>query len=180
MNEGLIGVATRLISYTPACRRLFFTSYCSSKMNQSTMGTGEKSSEKDPKADKVICVAKPAAVSATSAFEPKTKHKIACKHCLEQPCILRSFLKPRLDQIGEHYHDAGASNKEIRYELYHQASSFLHGRLGKGVRRILPQCVEGYIKNKYPNAAGQQYVGYKDGTQDTHSVSSASGYESDY
>jgi hypothetical protein len=40
-------------------------------------------------------------------------------------------------------------------------TNMMGGRLGKGVRKQLPKCVVGEIKDAYPAERGTQYVGFQ-------------------
>ena len=41
---------------------------------------------------------------------------------------------------------------------------FIHARLGRGVRRVIPACVIRLIRETFPSEDGT-YVGYRDGTE---------------
>ena len=51
-------------------------------------------------------------------------------------------------------------NKSYRYAAYRQFCWFIHSRLGKGVRRVIPACVVSKIREQFPSSDGV-YVGFK-------------------
>ena len=63
---------------------------------------------------------------------------------------------------GDELYNQGISNREIRYALYRDATTFISGYLGKGNRKELPDCVVCKIRDSYP-AEGGNYVGFKKG-----------------
>ena len=83
-----------------------------------------------------------------------------CKHCKKDPCCLIDHLACILS-FGEEYKDQGRSNNEIRYALYRDVTYEMNGTLGRGVRKKLPQCIELFIKNKWPKPMEQvSHVGF--------------------
>ena len=76
--------------------------------------------------------------------------------------------KPSLMQymatMGDEMKESGSDNKAIRFALYSVASRFVHGTLGKGNRKPLPQCVQTEIRDCYPAHIGESYTGFKEGT----------------
>ena len=54
--------------------------------------------------------------------------------------------------------EEGLTNKEIRFQLYQQAIYELHGHLGQGNRKELPDCVYADIHDLYHD---KEYVGFK-------------------
>ena len=51
-----------------------------------------------------------------------------------------------------------------RYAAYRQFCWFIHSRLGKGVRRVIPSCVISKIRERYPSEDGI-YTGFKEGSE---------------
>jgi hypothetical protein len=82
-----------------------------------------------------------------------------CWLCNGDPCYLE-YMRVSFEEWEEDYPTDMFCNKEIRYALYRRSSELLHGRLGYGIRKPLPQCVEKFIKDKYPEEDGQ-YKGFQ-------------------
>ena len=89
--------------------------------------------------------------------------KEACRFCGEQPCVIdanESAIYEGFLGLLEYFGDAdNLLPEEIRFRLYRYASSFLHGTLGSGNRKKLPQCVMTEIRDLAPSKTG--YVGFK-------------------
>ena len=54
--------------------------------------------------------------------------------------------------------------RSYRYAAYRQFTWFIHTKLGKGVRRVIPACVVKKIRERYPSEVGE-YTGFKDGEE---------------
>jgi hypothetical protein len=67
-----------------------------------------------------------------------------------------------ITEIGETDEVMGKTNKEIRFALYSYMSKVLHGYLGKGNRRKLPDCVTREVHDSYPKKNGETYTGFRD------------------
>ncbi|XP_057310668.1 uncharacterized protein LOC130648668 [Hydractinia symbiolongicarpus] len=92
------------------------------------------------------------------------------KHCLLDhpdfvPVVL---LKNNLWTALVGLHDRGSrglssrnnvSNRSYRYAAYRQFCWFIHTRLGRSVRRVIPACVVTMIRQEYPSPDGK-YVGF--------------------
>jgi hypothetical protein len=92
-------------------------------------------------------------------FQPRQE----CQHCHATPCVINvDQMYDNLMEVGHDMEATGYSNHEIRYRLYRDASTILFGRQGAGVRKKLPLCVEGDIRDAYPNPPNVQYVGFQE------------------
>lgn len=52
-----------------------------------------------------------------------------------------------------------ADNNAMRHGAYRQFILWRHGRLGQGVRRVIPSCVVCKVRRVYPSANGH-YTGF--------------------
>ena len=52
----------------------------------------------------------------------------------------------------------------LRYAAYRQLCWWIHTRLGKGLRRIIPACVVKKIREEYPSADGS-YTGFQENSE---------------
>ena len=51
--------------------------------------------------------------------------------------------------------------RAYRYAAYRQFTWWMHGWLGKRVRRVIPSCAVNLIRNSFPEL-NNIYIGYKD------------------
>ena len=54
--------------------------------------------------------------------------------------------------------------RSYRYASYRQFTWWVHNRIGKGVRRVIPSCVVKLIREVFPSPDGQ-YVGFQSGNK---------------
>jgi len=90
------------------------------------------------------------------------KIAVRCPHCERCPCVLNvDDNYETLMDIGASLEEEGNTNKQIQFKLYIEAARMCFGRLGKGNRRVLPNCVTGEIHDAYPEKDGK-YVGFRE------------------
>jgi hypothetical protein len=96
---------------------------------------------------------------------PEDNLVVTCKYCEQTPCWLEQGLYDRMVELEEIIRDEAIdqklNNKQIRFQLYREATTFIHGHLGKGRRIELPCCVRGEILDLAPAPDGQ-YTGFKE------------------
>ncbi|XP_063959319.1 uncharacterized protein LOC135154986 [Lytechinus pictus] len=76
--------------------------------------------------------------------------------CLNKPS-LRVFLSLR---SKDHRIPGNMGNESYRFAAYRIWSDYLHGYMGKGVRRPLPACVVTRVRQEFPEETGV-YVGFE-------------------
>jgi hypothetical protein len=83
----------------------------------------------------------------------------ACIHCgRTDDCYWKQY-ETELREEGELMADS--SNKNIRFKLYQTVVQQIHGHLGRGNRTPTPGCVHAKVKELWPEANEQDYVGYQ-------------------
>ncbi|XP_057290227.1 P2X purinoceptor 7-like [Hydractinia symbiolongicarpus] len=79
-----------------------------------------------------------------------------------------SYLPPNLEERIRYSYSFlqapkdNVPNKAYRYAAYRQFTWWVHVRLGKSVRRVIPSCVVNKIRDTFP-APDNIYTGFKDG-----------------
>jgi hypothetical protein len=86
-----------------------------------------------------------------------------CMECSSSPCIVLQDECSNITEIGETHEAMGKTMKDIRFTLYCYMSKVLHGYLGKGNRRKLPDCITTReVYDSYPKKNGDVYTGFHD------------------
>jgi hypothetical protein len=89
--------------------------------------------------------------------------EVLCVFCQSTPCLLTQGLYDSLTEAEEYIrdcdHECKLTNKEVRFQLYRHATTWMHGYLGKSRRIEIPQCVRTEILDMAPEPNGQ-YVGF--------------------
>ena len=87
----------------------------------------------------------------------------ACQGCGYQRCVWETFKDDNEEylcllrsKISE-----GRRPGEVRKLVYRDITRSMHGTMGSGVRRKLPNCVEDNVRRMFPSNDGK-YMGYKD------------------
>ena len=95
----------------------------------------------------------------------KTDEFATCVYCNYSPCILDQGLYEVLSEGGllrGDDNDIHSIRKQIRYDMYRQASRFIYGILRKGNRKQLPHCVVAEIHDFAPEDVKENYVGFQE------------------
>ncbi|XP_071959428.1 P2X purinoceptor 7-like [Antedon mediterranea] len=79
--------------------------------------------------------------------------------CLH-PAVIRTALVARTDIRRDSIVDP-IPNETFRLQAYRQFTYWVHDRLGKAVRRVIPACVVNKIRKDFPSIDGN-YVGFKE------------------
>ena len=94
-----------------------------------------------------------------------------CDHCCTAPCEWENHKDSMILDVEiwlDIYRTNGLTSKpkpnEIRKECYRLFSFIINGRLGRGNRRKLPDCIVHKIRETYPNEEGNDegYMGFKE------------------
>ena len=87
---------------------------------------------------------------------PDEEEKWKCPNCSHSPCSLLQW-QDKLERVVD-LMAPEVTNKEKRYHMYRHCTRRLHGRLGKGNCKPLPQCFQQGLKELYPS---EEYTGFK-------------------
>lgn len=78
-------------------------------------------------------------------------------------CIHGEVLKTTLRMLNNLRGDAiNISNRSMRYAGYRQYTMWVHNRLGKGVRKVIPSCSIWAIRDAYPEIGNLGYVPFQE------------------
>jgi hypothetical protein len=89
---------------------------------------------------------------------PDFEATVLCQSVLTVSIRMRNNLR-RTSQREPFTHDL------LRHQAYTQFSMWVHNKLGRGVRRVVPACAVHLVHKAYPDARGQ-YHGFDDGLSD--------------
>ena len=79
--------------------------------------------------------------------------------CLD-PDVLQTALV-LLANVRFHSYNQPIQNKTNRLAAYRQFTYWIHSRLGRHVRRVIPACVINQVRLMYPEPSGE-YIGYQE------------------
>lgn len=89
--------------------------------------------------------------------------QIMCYICGEKPCDWIQYGKELIQRGVEMFSgEEMVSNKIIRKTVYRMYVYTKYGHLGKGKRVRIPICVRDRIREKWPEANPEDYMGHKD------------------
>jgi DNA-directed RNA polymerase subunit M/transcription elongation factor TFIIS len=88
--------------------------------------------------------------------EPPAEDEWHCPVCKNSPCLFLQYQDEVERQVDIMYPEV--TNKQKRYHMYRHMSRRLHGHLGKGKRKPLPECFTRGLRELFPS---EDYVGFK-------------------
>lgn len=83
-------------------------------------------------------------------------------------CLYRRGLEGKMHVYTSSNYDGRrlTYNARLRYVAYRSFSHWVHGRLGRGVRQPIPQCVTKRIQQEFPAQSPDEYTGYREAELD--------------
>ena len=92
---------------------------------------------------------------------------MTCEHCCKSLClwsryedvVMRNYYDEVEDTINVDNGTIDEINSRKRKALYKLYVWYRFGRLGKGIRKVLPQCVKDGIRNHFPEL-DNDYMGH--------------------
>ena len=92
-----------------------------------------------------------------------------CFHCGEKPCFWLNFKEEILSSTVKNMDDCLVSNSLLRKKAYQMFVYFKYGRLGKGNRVRIPECVLDGIRKVWPETDQANYMGHNDDYEEYNS-----------
>lgn len=81
----------------------------------------------------------------------------------KQVCLTREVLRATLNGLNNTRGDRiNVCNRSLRYAGYRMFTWWVHNRLGRGVRKVIPSCAIWAIRNAYPEADNMHYVPFQE------------------
>ena len=78
-------------------------------------------------------------------------------------CLLEEVLKTTLYGLNNLRGDTiHLCNRSLRYAAYRMFTWWVHNRLGRGVRKVIPSCAIWDIRNAFPESDNTHYVPYQE------------------
>lgn len=78
-------------------------------------------------------------------------------------CLQREVLKTVLHMLNNmRGDDINIQNRSLRYAGYRQYTWWVHNRLGRGIRKVIPSCAIWAIRDTYPELADFSYVPFQE------------------
>ena len=117
------------------------------------------------------CVAMPTVTESLCCNELReARDKMGQNACItlhaafERVCLDPDVLETALVLVANvrfHFYSQPIQNKTYRLAAYRQFTYWIHSRLGRHIRRVIPACVVNQVRRMYPEPSGQ-YIGYQE------------------
>ena len=88
-----------------------------------------------------------------------TDHPSFERVCLDSEVLQTALVAMR--EVRFEDYQVPVPQRTFRLAAYHQFTWWIHTRLGRSVRQVIPACVVAYIRQQYPEESGQ-YTGFLD------------------
>ena len=91
------------------------------------------------------------------------KKNVMCKYCKRRPCVWTAFTTDNAAFLSVQHRmvNSGGRARKARKSVFQRITRKLHGVMGAGKRKRLPQCVEDNVRQMFPSKDGR-YMGYKE------------------
>ena len=96
-----------------------------------------------------------------------TRHPAFERVCLDSEVLQTALVA--IANVRFHHYSLPIQNTTYRLAAYRQFTYWIHTRLGRAVRRVIPACAVNQIRLAYPEPSGQ-YTGYQEPLDNNDSV----------
>ena len=161
-GEDFVGVAPSVADAGQAAAKMIEAMF--KAVNDPNKEGGGLSFSMAPQADGTVVVSGSSGLAVDSEEEDETEDPRYCEDCDKSPC----FYFQKEEEIAnylEYLGDSDFTNKEKRYRMYRYLSTIYEGSLGQYKRKELPRCLVAEVRDCFPKAPGEEYVGFKESEQ---------------